>query len=482
MAVVAAAAAAGIPLEVFIAEEVLTNLFFQLVGQVVANALAPEFDALRYASYSLTPGTRLSPGEAAVAVVKGHLDPRAGEDEARVAGIEPGRFQTMVAGAGNPPPADLLLQLARRGIIPIADAKGSESISATQGMRESFLHNKWVDPLLEGQWNLPSVGALLEARLRNFITPGQFNTYMHYLGFKTEIGGGGPGGGSESINQPLADLPPPGDLELLAAGVPLSPGEGYDAYHRGLIPLDNPNPNVPSLKQIFRESRYIDKYIDVWVGLQEYLPPPRTVTALLRVGSISRETALALFKKAGLSQELAAAYVADASNQRLQGTKELAKGDILNLYKAKEMSAKDAHDALATLGYSDTDIGFELGYADFQVVEAQVSAGVSRLRTLYVGHKISKQTALDALAGLGLTTQAVDATLKVWDVQAQANPSLLTAVQLADAAAQGYMPVPDAFTELQGRGYDARDAFIMLALHKADVSKLELPAGATLPS
>lgn len=458
MAIIAAAAAAGIPLEVFIAEEVLTNLVFQLVGQVVSAALAPEMLELQQLSFRLVQSRELDPAIAVDAYVKSHLDENQAKDRASAAGYSGEVFKIMADTAGEPPGVDFLAEAWRRGIIDFDDT-GPGAVTFKQGVLESRVKNKWWEAINRMAFRLPDPGTVTEARLRGYINPAKFQDLMRQIGFDAEAA----------------------HFIYVAAGVPLSPGEGYEAFHRGLIPEDDANPDNPSLAQIFRESRINDKYLAVWKALNTYLPPPRTVTALLRVGSITQAQALDLFKKSGLTPELAAAYVADASNQRLQGTKELAKGDVLNLYAAKEMSAKDAHDALAAMGYSDADIGFELGYTDFKLVTAQVSAGVSRLRTLYTGHKINKQTAVDTLATLGLQADAVNAMVKVWDAEAEANPTLLTAVQIADIAAQGYLAPADALNELQGRGYDERDAYALLVLHKVDVSALQIPAGLQAP-
>lgn len=457
VAVPAAGAAAAL-LAIDIAETVLIQIVGQIVGSVVGSALAPELDAIRYASYALTPGTRLSPQEAAVAVVKGHLSQAEGEFEAEVAGISKSRFRLMTEAAGNPPPADFLLQMARRSIIPLEDDKGADSISAVQGIRESFLHNKWLGVLEQGQWQLPSLGAVIEARLRNFVTPDEFKKWHEKIGFQDDAAG----------------------LEFLAAGVPISPQEGYAAYHRGLIPFDSPDPNVPSLNQVFRESRMIDKYREVWVALQEYLPPPRTVTALLRAGTISEKVARDLFHKAGLSPEMADAYVANASHQKTQATKELAVSTVVDMFKAKELTREQATAFIVGRGYTAEDAGFLLDYAEFQLVKAQVDALVSRVRTFYVGHKINKQTAVDALGNVGMTPDVIAHLLAIWDQEAHASPVLLTAIQIANAAAKGWVPVADAYDELQGRGYDARDAYLVLLEHKADVTGLPAPPGVTL--
>lgn len=457
---VAVPAAAAVVLAVDIAETVLIQIVGQIVAGVVGSALAPELDAVRYLSYTATPGTRLSPADAATAMVKGHAQQPFAESEALAAGVDKERFAILAAAAGNPPPADFLLQMARRGVIPLSDDKGAESISAFQGIRESFIHNKWLPVVSEGQWQLPSLGAVIEARLRNFIDPTEFKKWHEKLGLQDDAAG----------------------LEFLSAGVPISPQEGYAAYHRGLIPLDDPDPNKPSLQQVFRESRMIDKYREVWTALQAYIPPPRTVTALLRAGSIDEKTARLWFSWSGLPEEMITAYVADASHQKTAATKELAVSTVVGMYKAKELDRTQATDFITARGYTAEDAAFLLDYADFQLIQAQVDSLVSRVRTFYIGHKIAKQTAVDSLANVGMAADTIDALLTVWDQEAAASPVLLTAVQIADLAAQKWLDPNAAIAELQGRGYDERDAFAILVLHKVDMTGVPIPAGLQSPS
>jgi hypothetical protein len=441
---VAVAGGAAAVLAVDIAETVLIQVVGQLVAGVIGAALAPELDAIQAASWTLVPGRRLSPADAAVAQVKGHLAPAVAADEARASGIAGDRFAVLVAAAGNPPPSDYLLQLARRGIIPIADDKGAASTSAEQGIRESFLHDKWLSVLEEGQWQLPSLGAVIEARLRNFITPDQFNVWTHYLGYKSDAAG----------------------LEFLAAGVPLSPQEGYVAYHRGLIPLDSPDPNVPSLKQVFRESRIIDKYIDVWVDLQQYRPPPRTITALHRAGAINDAQALKAYKDEGLTDEWAAIYVATAHHERTAATKELTVAQLRTMYIDGALTRADFVARLEGLGFGGASAELEVGYADLVQQHALTAKATNRIGTLYVGRRISKDDALAALKGLKLANAQTDQLLQTWDLERAVSVKHLTPAQLAASVAAGWVDTAEALNELVAEGYGPRDAWILLAEHK----------------
>lgn len=452
-----AVAGAAALLAVDIAETVLIQIVGQLVSATLSSALAPEFLELQQLSFKLTNTRALDPSLSISAYVRGHRSADASKDDVGAYGYDAELWQAMADAAGNPLPAEVLLQAFRRGFIPKAGL-GSDSVSLEQGVRESDLKNKWLPVLERLQFLLPDPGTVTEARLRGYIAPTDFLDWMRKLGYDEQVAG----------------------FIFKAAGVPISPQEGYTAFHRGLIPKEDPNPDVPSLAQIFRESRINDKYLDVWLALQPYLPPPRTVTALLRAGSITVERARELFKFAGLPEDLAQAYIDNASHQKTQATKELAVGTVVNMYKAKELTRQQAEAFIVGRGYTAEDAAFLLDYADFQLVEAQVAALVSRVRTYYVGHKIPKQTAADALANVGMATEVINHLFAIWDQEAAASPVLLTPAQIANAAAKGWISAAAGWDELQGRGYDARDAFLFLLEHKVDVGGLAVPAGVTV--
>lgn len=460
---VAIAPVAAVALAADIAETVIIQIVGQAVAAVIGSVLGPDLEALQEASYRFQiegqavtryPGLALDPPAAVNAWIRGYLNEQEAKSELAARGLTPKSADVLYKAAGQPLPALTLMEAFRRGLIPFEDPDPSK-LSVAQGILESDTKNKYIPLLQKLQYLLPDPGTVVEARLRGYINDADFAKWMGQLGYDEQVRG----------------------FIFKAAGTPISPQEGYAAFHRGLIPKTADSPDTPSLAQIFRESRINDKYLDVWMELQAYIPPPRTVTALLRAGSITEKTARLWFGWSGLPPEMIDAYVADASKQKSVATKQLAVGTVVQMYGAKELTRQQALDFITGRGYSLEDANFELDYADFKLVEAQVGALTTRIRTLYVGHKITKQTALDSLANVGMATEVINELIGVWDREAAASPALLTAVQIADAAAQAVIDPNAALAELQGRGYDARDAYIVLALHKVDMTNVPKPAG-----
>jgi hypothetical protein len=446
---------ASSPLSGLLGNKEIQDIFFwQTLGAIIQAALAPEIIALQQESFRLTPTLVLNSAQLAEAVVRGYLDQAAAEDLARQSGFDKQPFDTIVSLTGQPLPLDALTEAWRRKIIA-QSGLGPDSTSLEQGIRESALKNKWL-PVVEAlQFRLADPGVVIEAWLRAVIPEPEARERLRQAGIDEETG----------------------TLMFKASGRPPSPQELQELYHRGLIGFDETGPDALSLRQGFLETDLKDKWWPKWQHLGDYLPPPRTVTALIREGALSDAQGLDYFKKSGLGADLAAVYVAAAHHQKVAADKELAKADVLRLYAAKQMSVAQAEAALTLLGWSPANIGFLLGYEDFKAEIHLVDQALARLRSLYLGHKITKGAVAAAIDTLGLDAAARDNLLKFWDVDRNATPVLLSAAELAQGAALGLLDAGGVLDELGGRGFDARDAYIFLATHKVDLTGLPIPAG-----
>lgn len=457
----AAVGAVGVlaALEALIAQEVSTQVIGQLVQAVIAAGLAPELAELMEASsdaFVQAGGTRpLDPGTIVAALVKGHIDREDARQQFRLLGQNDAHLKIMEDAAGEPPPPILLLELWRRGAIPETGA----DVSVDQGIREGLTKDKWIPAYKALKTALPSPQAALQALLE-----GQTDD-----------------ANARKLYEQWGGDPRYFDLMFETQGSAPTPMEALEMARRGIIPWEGTGPGATSFEQAFLEGPWRNKWEAAFRALSVYLPPPRTVTAMLRAGSITAEQAAKWLREQGLDEVAVQAYIDDASKQKTEATKQLAVSTVVDMFKAKEIDRAQAKSFIVGRGYADADADFLLDYADFQLIEAQVNALTARIRTLYVGHKISKQAALEALARVGMAAATIDALLAVWDQEAAASPVLLTAVQIADAAAQGMVDPLDAWNELQGRGYDARDAAIVLALHKVDISSIAAQAGVSLP-
>jgi hypothetical protein len=451
----AIAAAAGLAL--LIGEEAATNLVFQLVGQIVSAGLAPELLALQEKAFSVFPTAALSPAQAADAQIRGYMTPGDAANEAALSGMNGPRFGHLVDSAGQPLPLLMLMEAWRRGFIPKSGV-GAGSLSLEQGIRESDLKDKWIPVAEQLQYQVAPIGTVVEGLLRAQITPAQATQLANFQG----------------IDQATLDL------MFRSAGRPPSPQELMELWRRGIIPESGTGGASISVEQGYLETDLKDKWLSTWKHLRDYIPPPRTVTAMLREGAYTEAQATKHYADAGLTAEDTAAYLAAAHHQRVAATKELNKGTVIALYIDRLIDHPTATALLEKEGYAPETAAYELESADFRAEHVLLNQVLTRLRTLYIGHKIQKQQASQALDSLGLTPVARDQQLKFWDEARANNVAVLTAAQIGDLVKLGWYSFATGTAQLEGHGYSPSEAQLYLLAHLKTPPGTGQPPGVTV--
>lgn len=414
---------------------------WQIAGQIVQTLLGPAMEELAQQINGTFPIVELSPSDLARLVARSWMSEREGADEASHSGVNADRFAKMVKlSTGSPSIGDLATAL-RRGIIP-ADGSGQDSTSFAQGLREAGLNGKWVNTVKELSVQWPTPNDALDALLEGQISEADGKAL--YAKF----------GGDPEYFQMLYDT----------RGNAPTPNEALVLANRGIIPWTGRGPNVVSYEQAFLEGPWRNKWQESFKSLGEYLPPPRTVTAMVGNGSLSRDQGLELLRKQGLSPDLAAAYVNDALHSQNSTDKQLTVSQLLDLYSAQLISANDVKPLLSALNYSDESIDWLLAYRDLQRAMSATRSAVSRVHTLYVGHKISRDETRNVLAALNVPADQVGDILNIWDIERTSNLKALTPAEIGNAWKYEIIDMSEALSELQALGYTARDAWIYLSV------------------
>jgi hypothetical protein len=426
----------------FLSNPLLEQIFvWQVLQQITSTVLTPEMAGLQQEIFKLNSSLQLSIADAVDAVIKSHMTEAEGAAEASLSGIKESRFQTLIASAGEPPGLDFLLQAMRRKFIP-TQGTGAEAVSLEQGIRESRLKNKWIPTIELMQWQVAPVGVVVEGWLRAQITEPEARAIL----------------AEQGVDDATATL------MYKAAGRPPGPMELIDLYRRGVIPEGGEGGDTLSLRQGYLETDLKNKWYDTWRRLSEYLPPPRTVTALLKAGDLTDAEALALFKDAGLSEHLAGVYVAAAHHAKAAGTKELVKAEVMTLYEEGRFSVAETKTHLESLGYDGPTADLEIEVIDWRRAKGAVDKAVSRVRTLYVAHKIDEQHALTDLDNLGVPAGQRDQLMRVWALERADNVAVLTAAEVVHLAKLNVMTEDEALAWLVEHGFDALDAWYRLAV------------------
>lgn len=234
---------------------------------------------------------------------------------------------------------------------------------------------------------------------------------------------------------------------------------------RGIIPQSGLGPGATTFQQAVAESGYKNKWEPIYWALSQYHPPPRTVTAMFNEGQLSHDDALKELIGSGLDPTLAAAYLQPKSKSSTSKPHQLAVGTIEKLYTDRIIDAGTATAMLTTIGYSSDDAQFYIEIMDLSVAEAQISSIISKLRTLYIDHKITKTDATNALNSLAIPGKQVNDIVTTWDLARQANYVNLSAATIAGAMKWQVITPDEAQAALQRIGYTPYDAWVFLSEH-----------------
>lgn len=414
-----------------------------VLNQLISTAMGPIFTGLAREINDKLPLTPLSPADLADMVVRHILALPAARDYAAQSGIAGADFERLVQSAGEGPAPGELAEALRRGIIPESGA-GPDSTSFEQGLAESHLRDKWAETVKKLAVNEPSPGDALDALLEGQIPEEQAKELYQRFG---------------------------GDLEHFqwlfnSRGSAPTPVEASEMANRGIIPWDGEGPDVVSYHQAFLEGPWRDKWEQPYRGLAQYRPPLRTITAMVRNGSISDDVALQWFRDLGASDDMAQAQLRDAHSQKTQAQKELAVSTVLDLYRVRFIDTATASGMLEALRYSAADAAFLLELEDFKVIQSALTQAIAKLKALYVARKIDAGTVKNDLNALLIPPAHSDELLQTWDLERQANVKTLTAAEIATAMHWQIITQDEAQAELENMGYTPRDAWIYLSQHE----------------
>lgn len=395
----------------------------------------------------------LSPELLAVMVVRGWIDQATGEAEALKNGINQGDFGRMVDNARNPISPEEAAVALRRQLIP-EDADPTQP-SYLNAIRQGNLGDQWADVVKQLATQIPTPADILQAELEGQIPAGVDPRALY-----ERVGG-------------QATDPHDGfdwfQLMFDTRGSAPSPNEAATMANRGIIPWDGQGPGVTSFYQAFLEGPWRNKWEPAWRALAEYLPPPRTVVAMLRSGSLTPAQALTLLQKEGLTPELAQAYIVDATHTKATTQKQLSLTTVLAMYEAKQIDAPTATGFMENLGYTAAEADAELKFADYQRAHKSLTAAINRVAAAYLAKKIDSAQATTALQQLGVPADAVTQYIQTWEVERTTQVRLLTVGEITTAFYYQVFSTDTATNQatamghLTDLGYTAHDAWVILS-------------------
>lgn len=418
--------------------QVILGLFSigAIVREFVSAVIAPYVQDAANKAWSSDPTVPLSPAEAAVALIKGHLDQGTAQSEAQHSGINADRFAVLSLNTGEPPGLQQLQEALRRGII--------DSGRFDKGVRESRVRDEWIDVLLALRYAPVAPGEVLAGAVQGHLDLADAQHRISLAGVDPD--------NFDWLYQTHGR--PPGTMEML------------HLWNRGEV-------TQADVEQSIRESDVKNKYIPALLQLRRQLMPQRTIVSAVRQGVLSPADAVVKLQQIGYNAEDAALLASEGTATKHAHTKDLTQAQIAALYEASFIDRATAHELISALGYDAQETDWLLALADHARQAKMQTAAITSVRTQYVGHKIDRLAASNALDKIGVQSTGRDELLQVWDTERDARVTHLTEAQLASAHKKGIIDVGEFGTRLVAMGYSVHDARILLQL--AGVAKKDLP-------
>lgn len=428
-----------------------------VLESIVGALLTPVVQGLTQDALKLDSNTPLDPQVVAGLAAQQLYTDGDAASEANLSGVSTQRLDTLIRAAYNSIDLGSVIAALQRGLIQVGDYEAND-ISLAGAAAQSAIQQEWVPILEQLAISIPSVAEVMNAWLEGQIDEGEART--RYL-----AAGGDPTWFQTAYN---------------ANGQAPTPVELLELVNRGIIPEDGTGPTVVSYEQGFLEGPWRNKWSTPLLALKNYLPPPRTVTAMYHDGQLTQSQAADLLAKQGLTPDLVASYLSPSKTATATTEKSLAKADILSLYADGLIAKGKAHDLLVALKYPSDEADLLLELQDFKTQKAALTQSVDHVRTLFQAGKLTRSDAKGELEALDVPGPAADDLLTTWEVTTQQTVKLLSPAQTVDAWYYALMTSDQAMEALETLGYDDEDAWLLLSIkNKGPVPDLPIPAGLT---
>jgi hypothetical protein len=376
----------------------------------------------------------LSTADAIQASVQGYITKDQAKTYATQNGLNPDDFDAAWLAAGEPLSRTEMTDLVNWGFATEDDYKSA--------LQQSRLKDSYIDLAVDLIKRPMTVADAVEGYVQNYLSEKDADDIMGMNGLRDQ------------------------DKVILReiAGEPLSKTELLTLLRRGELTQDQ-------VEQGLRESRLKDKYIPYALDLQTQYPGIYDIRLLVSEGAIDDKTAAKLLAIEGYPADLITPLINAFSGASSTASKAITESMLADLYLESAIDATEFTSALKALGYSDANAALILEVNQWKAELAARNALISKVRTLYVGNKISAQDAENDLTVALVPPAVVTKVMQSFELEREANIKFLSEAQIVSAwnaslfsASDPAANTQDAVNYLGKLGYSANDADILLQL------------------
>lgn len=371
--------------------------------------------------------TDVSPEVAAAMWNRNILSTEQGRAVAQRWGMSTQDFDRLTLLGGEPPAVQELLLAWRRGVIDEGDVD--------RALIQGPLRKEWIPVVKQLQWEPLSPNEAADSVNQGHLPLAEARREASFSGVKPE------------------------HFNLMVENAGLPPGLEFasEAYNRGLL-------SEAEWSAMFLESRIKNRYLPLMRKMRTRIVPQETIRLLWREGVYTDAEAVDGLIGHGFSQRDATALLQLEKERRSEGTKELTRAQLLDLYEEYIIDEVQVRQALAAQGYDPTEVDWQVSIADVNRSRRYINSATTRVKSAYVSGRIDEAETNGRLTELGYGPQQKDGLLALWQLEREVSPPQLTVAQITSAAKKDLITWEDAESRLLARGYDPIDAAIVLAL------------------
>jgi len=342
-------------------------------------------------------------------------------------GLAPGDAAVLMELAGEPPPLEAVITGWRRGILTEADVD--------RAIIQGPIRNEWIQTVKALQEQPLPPGEAANAVTQGHLTLEEGRAKARLSGINAE------------------------DFQTIVETSGLPPGIDFaaEAFNRGVI-------DDAQWEAMFLESRIKNRYVPLMRAMRQRIIPAETVRLMYRNSVYPFDAALATLLAHGYTDVDARAQLALEDVRRTEGTRELTRAQIVQLFDNDIVTLEQATGLLADLGYGVTEVEWMLSLAEVSKVSRFVTALVTRTRTAFLAGNIDATQAAELMAEAGVAASARDQAIALWTLELEALAANLTTAQIQAAVRRQLLTSAEAHERFIRRGYSSRDADVLVAL------------------
>lgn len=382
----------------------------------------------------------LSPEVAASLVAQDALDMDSGLQFASMAGMTDRDFRALVLGGTRPMGAGEILDLLNRG--EFAEGEAREALSRLG------IESRYIAPLLELRNVMPTPSDLIRFLVREVFSPdvrAQFQLDADFPGRAVEQGR------KIGISEQLM-------RDYWAAHWDLpSPQQGFAMFHRAIISHEQ-------LATLLRALDVNPFWRDKMIQLAYNLPGRIDLRRMFAEGIIDKDRVYRGYLDLGYDPENARHLTNFAIAQKVAPERDLAKAEILQLFREQEFNRTKARELLTSLRYSEQESDWLLDLAESQRNREKETAVVSVVRSRFLAREIDETEASDRLTKIGIRADRRDFFLDLWTFQRAETPNRLSEAQLRTAYQRGLITEQGYRERLAALGFLADDVDLIVLM------------------